>query len=128
MTNELLGDPPSIEMFAIEGTTKTSFKIGEKVNFYCDAKGTPPLHYSWLCNDVVIDNRDQHNNKLRVTAKDRSEGEYQCRVQNSFGTELSKVIQIRIGEYQVTEVTKAATTIGLYSSCRDTTGAPTGLF
>ena len=104
------GNPPSIEMFAIEGTTKTSFKIGEKVNFYCDAKGTPPLHYVWLCNDVVIDNREQHNKKLTVTAEDKSEGEYRCRVENNFGSESSKVIQIKIGEYQVT-VTKAATTL-----------------
>ena len=59
------------------------------MNFYCEANGTPPLHYVWLRNKDVVDER--RGNKLTITAGEKTEGEYQCRVQNLFGHESSDV-------------------------------------
>lgn len=91
-----LGNPPTVDKFAIEGTTKISFKINEEVNFYCEANGTPPLRYVWLHNRNVINER--HGNKLTITAGEKTEGEYQCRVENLFGHECSEDLRIKVGE------------------------------
>lgn len=93
------GDPPTIDKFAIEGTTKSSFRIKEKVIFYCEAKGTPPLDYVWLCNSVVL--CKGQDNQLKVSANLETEGVYQCRVENLFGSKPSKGVEIKVGEYKV---------------------------
>ena len=84
--------------FAIEGTLKTSFEIGKKVTFYCEAKGTPPLHYVWLHNCEVVDKRLE--NKLTVITGEETWGvaEYQCIVENLFGSKTSDVVKITVGE------------------------------
>ena len=92
----ILGNPPTIDMFAIEGTGKTSFKIDEKVEFYCEAKGTPPLHYVWLRNNDVIN--EGNKNKHTVIAGETTEGEYRCKVWNLFGSNSSGVVQIEVGK------------------------------
>ena len=66
------------------------------MNFYCEANGTPPLHYVWLCNSDVINVR--RGNKLTIIAGEKTEGEYQCRVENLFGVESSEVLRIKVGE------------------------------
>ena len=66
------------------------------MNFYCEANGTPPLRYVWLRNKDVIDER--RGNKLTITAREKTEGEYQCRVENLFGDESSEVLRIKVGE------------------------------
>ena len=92
-----LGNPPTVEKFAIEGTTKISFKINEEVNFYCEANGTPPLHYFWLHNNDELSVR--RDNKLTVVAGEKTEGEYQCRVENLFGKKSSDIVRIKVGEF-----------------------------
>ena len=94
-----LGNPPTVKKFAIEGTTKISFRLDETINFYCEAKGTPPLQYVWLLNNEVIDKR--RDNRLIVAAAEKTEGEYQCRVENLFGSDLSEVLQIKVGEFKL---------------------------
>ena len=71
----------------------------EKVNFYCEAKGTQPLYYIWLHNNKITDKR--RDNRLTITAGEKSEGEYQCKVKNDFGLESSEVVRIKVGECQV---------------------------
>ena len=66
------------------------------MNFYCEANGTSPLRYVWLHNNGVIDTR--HGNKLTVTAGEKTEGEYQCTVENLFGVQSSEVLRIKVGE------------------------------
>ena len=67
--------------------------------FYCEAKGTPPLTYIWLCNSEVI-GKGLHN-KWTVTAKVETEGMYQCKVENLFGSKPSEGVEIKVGEYKV---------------------------
>ena len=71
----------------------------EKVNFYCEAKGTQPLYYIWLHNNEVT--AKGHDNRLTITASEKCEGEYRCRVKNHFGLETSEVVRIKVGECQV---------------------------
>ena len=92
-----LGDPPTVEKFSTEGTTKISFQMGEKVSFCCEAKGTPPLEYIWTCNTKEINRRLSYN-KLTIKAEEETEGEYQCSVKNAFGLTPSEVIRIKVGE------------------------------
>ena len=66
------------------------------MNFYCEANGTPPLRYVWLHNNGVIDER--RGNRLTITAGEKTEGEYQCRVENLFGNHSSEVLRIKVGE------------------------------
>jgi len=69
----------------------------EKVNFYCEANGTPPLHYIWHCNNEVISKR-YDDNKLSVTAREKTEGEYCVTVENLFGSKPSEVVRIKVGK------------------------------
>ena len=94
-----VGNPPTIEKFAIEGTEKISFTIDEEVNFCCEAKGTPPLHYVWLHKNNDISERRDYN-KLTVTAAEKTEGEYQCKVVNLFGSKSSEIVRIEVGEFK----------------------------
>ena len=67
--------------------------------FYCEAKGTPPLDYVWLCNSVVL--CKGQDNQLKVSANLETEGVYQCRVENLFGSKPSEGVEIKVGEYKV---------------------------
>ena len=67
------------------------------MNFYCEAKGTPPLDYVWRHKNNVISKRRDYN-KLTVTAAEKTEGEYQCEVVNLFGSKSSEIVRIEVGE------------------------------
>ena len=69
----------------------------DKVNFYCEAKGTPPLLYIWHCNKEII-SRKCVDNKLSVIAREKTEGEYYVTVENLFGSKSSEVVRIKLGE------------------------------
>lgn len=74
-----------------------SFRIGEKMNLFCEADGTPPFFYIWHCNKEVISRRHD-DNRLTVTAGEKTEGEYYVIVENLFGSKSSEVVQIKVGK------------------------------
>ena len=78
---------------------------GEKITLICKATGKPPLSYTWLCDDVVIERANQskftllfnteshegrehegrENEGRENEGRDNKGGEYMCRVSNETG-------------------------------------------
>ena len=67
------------------------------MTFCVEAKGTAPLHYSWLCDDKVVQGADGPVLTLTgVTEADS--GSYQCCVENQVGKVESNPAKLLVGE------------------------------
>ena len=65
---------------------------GTLVTMTCEARGTPPLAFSWTFNGTKwrggIDNSLTHSNSITVgEASASTEGEYGCMANNTFGSD-----------------------------------------
>ena len=52
------------------------------VTLKCEARGAPPLRYTWTCDDVDLPLPDSWTVQFQV----RRSGLYNCRVENDFGS------------------------------------------
>ena len=87
-----LGDP----IIATHPESQISFP-GKSVSLCVEAKGTPPLHYSWICNDKVVEGAD--NPVLALTeVKEADSGSYRCCIENQVGKVESNPAELLVGE------------------------------
>jgi len=67
------------------------------VSLSVEAKGTPPLHYSWLCNDKVVEGAN--NPVLTLTeVREVDSGSYRCCIENQVGKVESNPAELLVGE------------------------------
>ena len=68
------------------------------MTFRVEAKGTAPLHYSWLCDDKVVQGAD--GPVLTLTGvREADSGSYQCCVENQVGKVESNPAKLLVGEW-----------------------------
>ena len=62
-----------------------------------EAKGTPPLHYSWICNGKVVEGAD--GPMLTLTEiREADSGSYWCCIENQVGKVESNPAELLVGE------------------------------
>ena len=76
---------------------------GTLVTMTCEARGTPPLTFSWTFNGTEwgggIDNSLTHSSSITVgEASASTEGEYGCEARNAFGSDRKKAMLFIIRE------------------------------
>lgn len=94
MTAKLeLAVPPSV---TIQPKSKIRM-AGQSVTFCCDGEGNPPPEIEWFKENNVID-KDLHNynNTLEISDVTGLNGSFRCRVINQFGSEFSKVAELKV--------------------------------
>jgi len=73
--------------------------IGERVTLRTEAKGTVPLHFTWLHNKKVVEGVDRPVLALNAVTETDS-GSYVCQVENEVGRIVSKPAELQVGEWQ----------------------------
>ncbi len=76
---------------------------GALVTMTCEARGTPPLTFSWTFNGTMwgggVDDSLTHSSSITVgEASASTEGEYGCTAANTFGSDLKKAMLFLIRE------------------------------
>ena len=76
---------------------------GTLVTMTCEARGTPPLTFSWTFNGTEwrggVDDAPTHSNSITVgEASASTEGEYGCMAKNAFGSDLKNAMLFIIRE------------------------------
>ena len=64
-----------------------------------EAKGTAPLHFTWLHNDKVVEGADGPVLTLNGV-NEAASGSYVCQVENQVGKTVSKPAKLQVGEWQ----------------------------
>ena len=87
-----LGDP----IIVTHPGSQKSFP-GKSVSLCVEAKGTPPLHYSWLYNDKVVEGADRPMLTL-TEVREADSGSYRCCIENQVGKAESNPAELLVGE------------------------------
>ena len=72
---------------------------GNPVTLHIEAKGTVPLHYSWFCDNKVVEGEEGPALTLAET-READSGSYQCCVENQVGKVESNPAELLVGESQ----------------------------
>ena len=73
--------------------------VGERVTLRTEAKGTVPLHFTWLHNNRVVEGVDSPVLALNAVTETDS-GSYVCQVENQVGRIVSKPAELQVGKWQ----------------------------
>jgi len=87
-----LGDP----LLVLHPESQTRL-TGESVTLCIEAKGTAPLHFTWLHDDKVVEGADGPVLTLDVV-NEADSGSYVCQVVNQVGKSVSKPAKLQVGE------------------------------
>ena len=95
--NISLGDP----IIATHPESQISFP-GKSVTLRIEAKGTAPFHYSWFCDNKVVEGEEGPVLSL-TEVREADSGSYQCCVENQVGKVESNPAELLVGECQPIE-------------------------
>ena len=89
---------PGEPLFVLHPESQTRM-TGESVILTAEAKGTEPLHFTWLHDDKVVEGACAPVLMLN-RAKEADRGIYMCQVENQFGKIVSERAELQVGKWQ----------------------------